>query len=184
MAAARNKHGLTAKQERFAVAYACRGMTKSDAYRLAYNTNKMEDKTVYEAACRLSKDSKMIARINVLLDEMQVEDIVSGQQILRMMLDDRELARESGLPGVAVQAGDRLMRHKALLTDRVVSSREGAGLDEDIVKTLARGDARKERMLRQIIGSDDAFAPLESVDDTDSTDTVLTGPDKKVVNAK
>lgn len=144
-------------------------MTKADAYRLAYNPRKMDDQAIYTAACRLSKDAKVLRRTNELLDEMQVEDIVSGQQILRMMLDDRELARASGLPGVAVQAGDRLMRHKALLTDRVVSSREGAGLDTDIVKTLAGGDPRKERQLRAIIGSDEAFAPMEVVESDDAT---------------
>lgn len=184
MAAARNQHGLTAKQEAFAVNYACKAMTKADAYRLAFNATKMTDKQIYEEACKLSKHPKVLQRINALLDEMQVDDIVSSQQILRMMLDNAELAVESGLPGVAVQAGDRLMRHKALLTDRVVSSREGAGLDTDIVKTLAGGDPRKERQLRAIIGSDDAFAPLEVVDSEDSTDATITEPEEPLKQAK
>lgn len=164
--------------------YACKGMTKADAYRLAYTGNKLTEKQIYEEACKLSNHPKILQRTNDLLSEMQVEDIVSGQQILRMMLDDRELARASGLPGVAVQAGDRLMRHKALLTDRVVNSREGAGLDTDIVKTLAGGDPRKERQLRAIIGSDDAFAPLEVVDSEDSTDATITEPETELTKSK
>lgn len=165
MAAARNKYGLTAKQEAFAVNYALKGMTKADAYRLAYAGTKMNDNEVYVEACKLSKHPKILLRTNDLLDEMQVDDVVSSQNILRSMLDTAEQAKEMGQPGVAVQAHDRLMRHKALLTDRVISSREGSGLDQDIVKTLAQGDPRKERQLRAIIGSDDAFAPLEVVDE-------------------
>ena len=178
MAARRNKHGLTAKQEAFARNYACKGMSKADAYRMAYNPTRMADKTIYEAACRLSKHSKVLARTNELLDEMQVDDIVSSQKILRDMMDTAEIAMASGLPGVAMQANDRLMRHKALLTDRVLTSREGPGLDTVIVKALAQGDPRKERQLRAIIGSDDAFAPLEVVEDT------LTEEDEPVKSAK
>ena len=166
MPATRNQYGLTHKQERFAVNYACKGMTKTDAYRLAYPGGENSDKTIWEEACKLSKHPKVLPRINDLLSEMQVDDIVSSQQILRWMIDDRELAHNSGLPGVAMQCGDRLMRHKALLTDRVVSSREGAGLDTDIISALAGGDPRKERQLRAIIGSDEGFAPLEVVDNT------------------
>jgi hypothetical protein len=178
MAARRNKHGLTAKQDAFAVNYACKGMTKADAYRLAYNTTNMKDKQVYEEACKLSKHPKVTQRANELLDEMQVDDIVSAQKILRSMLDTAESAAETGQLGVAMQANDRLMRHKALLTDRVLTSREGPGLDDDIVKTLAQGDPRKERQLRAIIGSDDVFAPLEVVEDD------ITEPDEDVEQAK
>lgn len=178
MANARNRKGVTAKEEAFAVNYACKGMTKADAWRLSHPGSKASDQAIWVDACRMSKRPNVLLRINELLDEMQVDDIVSSQQILRWMIDDRELAHNSGLPGVAMQCGDRLMRHKALLTDRVVSSREGAGLDTDIVTALAGGDPRKERQLRAIIGSDDAFAPLEVVD------TELTPGDEPVEDPK
>lgn len=165
MAAKRNKHGLTRKQDAAAVNYACKAMTQSEAYRQAYETSNMDEKTVWEAASRLFSNSKVAARVNELLGEMQIDDIVSGQKILKRMEVVAETAAQTGQLGVAMQANDRLMRHKALLTDRVLTSREGAGLDEDIVKTLAQGDPRKERQLRAIIGSDDAFAPLEVVEE-------------------
>lgn len=167
MAAPRNKYGLTAKQEAFAVNYACKGMTKSEAYRLAYKTGNMDQKTVWESACRLSTHHKVAARIDELLSEMQADDVVSSQKVLRQMRDISEIALQTGQPGVAMQATDRLMRHKALLTDKLVTSREGVEHDQDIIKTLAQGDERKERLLRQIIGSDEAFAPLEAVEDDD-----------------
>ena len=56
---------LTHKQEEF-----CRlvvqGASLSQAYRRAYDTENMADKTVHEAASRLMGDSKVIARFEEL----------------------------------------------------------------------------------------------------------------------
>lgn len=58
---------LTNKQEIF-----CKEYVKLDdasaAYRIAYNTSKMTDKTVWENASRLLKNSKVAARIKALKD--------------------------------------------------------------------------------------------------------------------
>ena len=52
---------LTAKQEQF-VKGIIDGMSQADAYRSAYDTSRMADKTVHEKASRLMSDGKVRAR--------------------------------------------------------------------------------------------------------------------------
>ncbi len=56
---------LTAKQEIFSQEYVKRD-DASAAYRIAYSTSKMKDKTIHENASRLLKNSKVAARVNEL----------------------------------------------------------------------------------------------------------------------
>lgn len=70
---------LTAKQEEFAKAIA-EGMNQSDAYRSAYSTNRMTDKTVWENASRLMGDSKVLARVKELRDMAAKSTIMTAQK--------------------------------------------------------------------------------------------------------
>lgn len=54
---------ITLKQEAFCLGLLC-GMTASDAYRDAYDTENMATKTIWEAACRLHGHSKVVARLD------------------------------------------------------------------------------------------------------------------------
>lgn len=60
------ENNLTAKQEIAAQAYALEGMTQSDAYRAAYSTENMTDKSVHELASRLFADIKVSSRVEEL----------------------------------------------------------------------------------------------------------------------
>ena len=101
-----------------------------------------------------------MARVQELLSDMAVDSIVSGQAVIRMMLDDREAALAAGLPGAAISGTEKLMRHKALMTDRMEVS-SGPQHNEEIIRALANGDPRRERMARELLGSDEEFAPLD-----------------------
>ena len=59
---------LTQKQNNF-VDLMIDGANSTSAYRLSYETSAMSDKTVWEAASRLSKNPKVIARLNQLTAE-------------------------------------------------------------------------------------------------------------------
>ena len=61
---------LSLKQNSF-VAAIIEGNNQSNAYRLSYETSAMSDKTVWEAASRLSKNPKVIARLNQLTAEKE-----------------------------------------------------------------------------------------------------------------
>lgn len=71
---------LTPKQEQFAKAIALDGMSYSDAYRSAYDTSKMSDKTVNEKASLLKDSDKIRTRIKELRDEVNTPKIMSAQK--------------------------------------------------------------------------------------------------------
>ena len=71
---------LTDKQEQFAKAIALDGMSYSDAYRSAYDTSKMSDKTVNEKASLLKDHDKIRTRIKELRDEVDTPKIMSAQK--------------------------------------------------------------------------------------------------------
>lgn len=77
---------LTAKQEVF-VQNLIKGMSQADAYRSAYNTKNMSDKTIHEAASRLVADSKVSARISELRGQLTKETIMSAQKRLEWLTE-------------------------------------------------------------------------------------------------
>jgi len=77
---------LTAKQEQF-VQNIIQGMSQADAYRSAYPKQKMSDKTIYEAACRLMANSKVVARLAELRKELAKPAIMSAQKRLEWLTE-------------------------------------------------------------------------------------------------
>lgn len=63
--------GLTPKQQRFVELVALEGLMLVDAYRQAYDTSRMTDKTAHESASKLAADPKVSARIEALRAELQ-----------------------------------------------------------------------------------------------------------------
>lgn len=70
---------LTPKQEVF-VQNIIQGMSQADAYRSAYSSKNMSDKTIHEAASRLMADSKISARVDELRRQLAKETIMSAQK--------------------------------------------------------------------------------------------------------
>ena len=85
---------LTAKQENF-VQSIMDGMTQADAYRSAYDADRMADKTVHEKASRLMADGKIRARLKELRDKAMAPTIMSAQERLewltRLIESDEEV---------------------------------------------------------------------------------------------
>jgi phage terminase small subunit len=75
---------LTAKQEAF-VQKIIEGYSQADAYRSAYNTKRMSDKTIWENASRLMADSKVTARVMELRNELAKPSIMTAQQRLEWL---------------------------------------------------------------------------------------------------
>lgn len=75
---------LTAKQEQFAQNI-IKGMSQADAYRSAYNTKRMSDKTIHENASRLANDSKVTARINELRGQISTVSVMTAQERLEYL---------------------------------------------------------------------------------------------------
>jgi phage terminase small subunit len=71
---------LTEKQEKFVQSIVLEGMNYSDAYRSAYNADRMSDKTVNEKASLLASEDKIRARILELRKETITPKIISVQK--------------------------------------------------------------------------------------------------------
>ncbi len=88
---------LTDKQEKFAQAVALDGMSLSDAYRSAYDTARMKDKTINERASVLAKDSKIKTRIAELRETLASPKIMTAQERLewltKIVQDENEQIR-------------------------------------------------------------------------------------------
>jgi len=76
---------LSAKQEKFAQSIALEGMNLSDAYRSAYNTKTMTDKTTNEKASLLAKNDKVRTRIEELRDSLVSPKIMTAQERLKWL---------------------------------------------------------------------------------------------------
>lgn len=99
---------LTQKQEKFAKAIALDGMSYSDAYRSAYDTKRMSDKTVNEKASRLKDECKIRARIKELTDAVDTPKIMSAQkrkEWLTVVMEDENIDINARL-----KASDQLNR--------------------------------------------------------------------------
>lgn len=75
---------LTANQEKF-VQNIIEGMNQADAYRSAYPKQRMSDKTVWEAASRLMKNDKVLARLSELRNELAKPSIMTAQERLEWL---------------------------------------------------------------------------------------------------
>ena len=94
---------LTQKQENFCAAYIEIG-NASDAYRKAYPGTRMSDKTLNEAASRLLKNSKVVARLEELRKPVAESAQITLSQHLSKLEELRELAKEEGKYVPAIQA--------------------------------------------------------------------------------
>lgn len=113
---------LTQKQEEFCKAIVYDGLNYSAAYRRAYNTKKMSDKTVNEKACLLKNDGKIAARIEALRKKLDSPKIISAmrrQEKLSRMIE------ESEDPGVVIKAVDLLNKMQGVYVQKVDASVTG-----------------------------------------------------------
>lgn len=110
---------LTAKQEEFAKGIA-EGKTQADAYRSAYSTKRMTDKTIWENASRLMADTKVAARVRELRDMAAKSTIMTAQQRkewLTEVINDPEIDINARL-----KASDQLNRMDGEYTQKVEAS--------------------------------------------------------------
>ena len=75
---------LTAKQEMFAQGI-LEGKTQAEAYRCAYNCERMKDKTVWEKASRLMAKDDVATRIKELRDLLAKPSIMTAHERLEYL---------------------------------------------------------------------------------------------------
>lgn len=109
---------LTPKQEKFCLAYIETG-NASEAYRQAYNAEKMKPETVNRNAKALLDNSKIATRLSHLSAAHIERHNVTVDTIRTLLLEDRQFAREMETPAAAVTATMGLAKLYGLLTDKV-----------------------------------------------------------------
>ena len=107
---------LTAKQEQF-VQNIIQGMSQADAYRSAYATNKMSDKTIHEAASRLVADSKISARLKELREQLAKSTILTVQQRLEWL--SKIIQSETETTRDKLSASDQMNKIQGEYTQKV-----------------------------------------------------------------
>ena len=108
---------LTPKQETFVKAIVLDGMNYSDAYRAAYNTKGMSDKTINEKASRMKDEDKIRARIKELSAEIDSPRIMTVTKRAEKL---SELA-DSDDPNVVMKAIDLLNKMTGEYVQKVVA---------------------------------------------------------------
>lgn len=75
---------LTAKQEQFAQCIAD-GMTQADAYRSAYNAEKMKPETIWSKASELMADGKVAARVALLRSALESKSLWTRERSVKAL---------------------------------------------------------------------------------------------------
>ena len=108
---------LTSKQNKF-IEGIIGGSCQSGAYRLAYGKTGMSSKTIWEAASRLSKNPKVIARLDQLSAEKE-----RNNRIFTLSYEDRiinklwDIVETSRSKRVKIKALELLGRNCGLFTN-------------------------------------------------------------------
>ncbi|MEE9545130.1 MAG: terminase small subunit [Rhodospirillales bacterium] len=108
---------LTPRQERFCQLFIELG-NATEAHRQAGYGRNMSSKTRNEAACRMLKKDKIIARIAELQAGHSQRHEIFVQSITAQLGEDREFARDLKQPGVAVRASMGLARLHGLINGK------------------------------------------------------------------
>lgn len=115
---------LTPKQEAFCRFYVELG-NASEAYRRAYEPKRMSDNAVHVEACKLLANPKLALAIDELKAQHAERHKVTVDDIAKMLLADREFARQEGKPAACVSATMGL----AKLYGYLIEKRELTGAD-------------------------------------------------------
>ena len=98
----RNEHGLTAKQEEFAMGVA-NGLTLAAAYRAAYDAEDMKLSSIYTTASQLMDRPAVAQRIKWILDDRYNRSLIHNVAHVRQHVFDRLMAEsmDSKSPAMA-----------------------------------------------------------------------------------
>tara|TARA_R110000868_G_scaffold43634_2_gene146577 strand:+ start:1152 stop:1706 length:555 start_codon:yes stop_codon:yes gene_type:complete len=117
--------GLTAKAEKFAQEIARGGKTLSDAYRVAYNAEKVRPSQVNERASRLMASPKIMARVQELQLPVRVATAMTLESHLNDLLALRDLATAQGQQAAAITAEIARAKAAGIVSDRLKVDHSG-----------------------------------------------------------
>lgn len=133
--------GVTAKEEAFCRAVAS-GLSASEAYRRTHDAEGMQDNSISAQAVKISARDRVRERIDELIREGQGSALHDRRKALSWALDRLQREAETAeTDGARVAAVSLIMRHHALLTDRLeaeaVDPRDSQEIEQAIRDRLA-----------------------------------------------
>ncbi len=146
---------LTAKQDTFCREYLVDLNATAAARRAGYSARNAD-----KIGSELLGKTGVAERISELQAEAAKRNEVTLDDVIQMLVEDHRDAKAAGQHGPAVRAAELLGKHLGAFTDRMVLSQDQVS-NEEVIKAIAGGDARKAAILRDILGSDTEFAPLD-----------------------
>lgn len=138
---------LTTQQETFAQNIIM-GMSQAEAYRNAYNTNKMTDKTVWEKASRLMATDKVRARVEELRSQVAKTAIMTAEERLKFLTkiingEENEIVLEVDRDGKQVEIKMPPSLKTKLNAIDIMNKMQG----EYVTKVVGNMDAKLEDLL-------------------------------------
>lgn len=109
---------LTAKQEKFCQGVA-KGLTYSDAYREAYNAEKMKAEVIQVRASELLKNGKVAVRVEELKKRALKRYDLTVDDIITELEEARELAKQTNQSSTMVSASMGKAKLLGLVTDNI-----------------------------------------------------------------
>lgn len=134
---------LTQKQELFARELA-EGRRSSDAYRVAYDADRMTAPTVWAEASRMSRHPKVAARVDALIEEKEaIRRMLSLQHADAILARLEHEALTARSDNARLKALELIGRHLGMFTDK---------LEVTQVETAAEIEARIAEKLDRLMG--------------------------------
>jgi hypothetical protein len=128
--------GLTDKQEAFAVLVAS-GKNQSDAYRLAYDADRMQPSTIWTEASLLLANQKVANRLMVLNSEKeQQRRMMAVSRAERVLQRLESLADNAATESVRVRANELLGKTAGLFTEQVEVTTSADRTVDDIQQSI------------------------------------------------
>lgn len=109
---------LTAKQEKFCQGVA-KGLTYSDAYREAYNAEKMKAEVIQVRASELLKNGKVAVRVEELKKRALKRYDLTVDDIITELEEARELAKQTNQSSTMVSASMGKAKLLGMVTDNI-----------------------------------------------------------------
>lgn len=134
---------LTPKQTKFLESYLKTG-NATQSYKEAYKASGMSDKTVWEAASRLLKNSKVVARLDEINKAKTEEMVVTSEQITKELQEAYRVAQESGNAAGMVAATMGKAKVNGLILDKQQVTTTTESPESWANEYLAKRSARKE----------------------------------------